>query len=148
MGKDPYESGLLKKSPYVSKETVFAKVVAILDFASEERGLKLISQPSRAVREGDVHELIITSDKSASPGGCVNEVSYIAFVKVQNSGVILKNDVVKHNGKRMGTLAGFDETHMPNHQNILLYSPDRISSRQLGIQLGDMISFGMENENK
>jgi hypothetical protein len=142
---DPYKSGMLTKSPYVKKNTVEGIVVAVLDFAAENRGLQLIAQPSRAVKRGDVHELMITDDAEAAPDRIVNPVSYLAFVCIENSGVILRNDSVHLNGKKIGKIAGFDETHMPNHQNIVIQADQRFTGLDKGIELGDTFRFAMDS---
>ncbi len=147
MAIDPYKSGMLKKSPYVNKTAVDGVVVAVLDFAAEERGLQLIAQPSRAVISGDVHELMITDDAEAGPDRTVNRVSYLAFVCIENSGVLLRNDSVYLNGELIGQLAGFDETHLPNHQNIVIQSKQRYTGLEKGIQPGDIFRFAMDSGN-
>ncbi|HZR97124.1 MAG TPA: hypothetical protein VFE37_00370 [Chloroflexota bacterium] len=38
-------------------------------------------------------------------------------------------------------LVGFDECHMPNHLNIVVYSPDWRGGRSRGLALGDPVSF-------
>jgi hypothetical protein len=145
LGIDPYKTGMLKKSPYVKKTTVDAVVVAVLDFAAENRGLQLIAQPSRAVIKGNVHELMITNDTEAAPDRTVDPVSYLAFVCVENSGVLLRNDNVYLNEVKIGKLAGFDETHMPNHQNIVIQSDQRFTGLEKGIELGDIFRFAMDS---
>jgi hypothetical protein len=148
MSVDPYKAGMLTKSPYTVKEAVLAKVVAVLDFASDQRGLQLIQQPSRAVKEGEVHELIVTMDKNAAPASKVNQVAYLAFVAINNSGVILRNDQVTCNGNVIGTIAGFDETHMPNHQNIVIFGTSDATGHELGFKIGDIFTFSMDKETK
>ncbi|MGI5840004.1 MAG: DUF6917 domain-containing protein [bacterium] len=143
MSIDPYKSGMLQKSPYADKVAVTGEVVAILDFATNRRGLRLISQPSRAVRAGEVHELILTGEEQAGPDQEVNDVAYLAFIEFRNAGVLVKGDAVTKNGDFLGELAGFDETHMPNHQNIVLRGPAKATGVQIGLQTGDEISFRM-----
>jgi len=143
MGIDPYKSGMLQKSPYAGKIAVTGKIVAILDFATDRRGLHLISQPSRAVKAGEVHELVMTDEAEAGPDKEVNDVAYLAFIEIRNAGVLLKGDTVEKNGQVIGELAGFDETHMPNHQNIVIRGPAKATGVQLGLQLGDEIIFRM-----
>lgn len=146
MSIDPYKSGMLQKSPYAAKIAVTGKVIAILDFATDRRGLRLISQPSRAVKKGEVHELILTGEAGAGPDKEVNDVAYLAFIEILNAGVLLKGDAVMMNGQSIGELAGFDETHMPNHQNIIIRGPAKATGVQIGLQTGDEIIFQMMKE--
>jgi len=39
-------------------------------------------------------------------------------------------------GNKIGTIAGFDITHMPNHLNIVISSEERISGKEQGLELG------------
>jgi len=51
-------------------------------------------------------------------------------------------------GKEIGTLVGFDETHMPNHLNILLYGPERRTGQQFGLKGGDTVIIEPGPEEK
>ncbi|HUG14081.1 MAG TPA: hypothetical protein VMM78_03600 [Thermomicrobiales bacterium] len=107
------------ESPYFSKTDVVGQVVAVLRGVTDQRGLQIEGYRSRAVRAGDVHELMIT-DEPADIGKTVNHVALIAFFEVTQGGVLLQHDRVTIDGADIGRLAGFNETHMPNHQNICL----------------------------
>ena len=48
-------------------------------------------------------------------------------------------DKVSWNNSLLGIVAGFDNTHMPNHQNIILYSPKISTGKKLNIELEDKI---------
>ncbi len=48
-------------------------------------------------------------------------------------------DKVYWNNNLLGIVAGFDDTHMPNHQNIILYSPKISIGKKLNIRLEDKI---------
>ena len=43
----------------------------------------------------------------------------------------------------VGTVIGFDETHLPNHLNIVIYTVSLVTGRDLGAQLGDEVRFEM-----
>ena len=138
---DPYASGMVKKSPYVQKKIVTGKIVAILDAIIEQRGLKLITPHSRAIKKNEIHELIVTEEKSAAPGKMVNSVAYVCFFEVEEGGVIVIGDEVSIGSKLIGKVAGFDGTHMPNHQNIILYTPKKKTGVELKINLNEEISI-------
>ncbi len=142
MSVDPYKAGMLTKSPYAAKCEVTGRIVAILDFATAQRGLRLISQPSRAVRRGEVHELILTEEPKAGPDQTVNDVAYLGFMEMETGGILLRGDTVTLGGEAIGQIAGFDETHMPNHQNIVILGQKR-TGVEAGLHLGDTISFNM-----
>lgn len=136
---DPYASGLITTSPYYSKRIIQSSVVAILQLDAKNRGLKLIQPQSRALKKNEIHELMVTDETGVKAGDTVNSVAYIAFIEIQIGGVMVVGDEVFCNNVLLGTVAGFDDTHMPNHQNIVLYSPNRITGKDLNIKLEDPI---------
>ena len=143
---DPYASGLIIKSPYGPKRIIQGSVVAILQLNLENRGLKLIQPQSRVLKKNEIHELIVTDEKGAKPGAIVNNAAYIAFIEIQIGGVMVVGDEVYCNNILLGTVAGFDDTHMPNHQNIVLYSSKRNTGKDLNINLEDPIVINTKKE--
>jgi len=138
---DPYKSGMFKSNPYAKKKPLNGNLVVVLDGKYEERGLQLIPQPSRCLLANEVHELILT-DENKKPGDVVNKIAYIGFFVVKESTVITVGDEVKINGRVIGKIAGFDETHMPNHYNIVIYGDERISGNERNLELDDEIVIG------
>ncbi len=141
MSKEPHGSAILDKYPYAAKTDVVGKLVCILDARSEERGMELIIHPSRALRRGEIHELAITDDPEAGPEHTVDRVAYLAFFSVEEGGIVLVGDKVKVGKQEMGRVAGFDLTHFPNHMNILVRSTERKTGPELGLSLGDSVTF-------
>ncbi|MGB9868200.1 MAG: DUF6917 domain-containing protein [Bacillota bacterium] len=136
---DPY-AGLFKKSPYFDKCDIVGRVVAVLDARLQNRGLSLIAQPSRAVRAGEVHELIAT-EEDAGPGKNVTTAIYVAFVEILCGGVLLAGDKVIINAQEVGKLAGFDETHFPNHMNMVMRCARALTGREMQLKPGDTVVF-------
>ena len=58
-----------------------------------------------------------------------------------NSGVILVDDPVVYKGIEIGKIAGYDDTHLPNHQNVIVKSTVKRSGDELNIKTGDEIIF-------
>lgn len=143
---DPYVDGLLKSSIYVEKFTVKGQLVAILNGEVENRKLQLIEAPSRALRRTEIHELILTVDRKASPGAEVDPISYVAFFEVTEPGIVLAGDCIFLAGNHAGSLAGYDETHMPNHMNIVFFSEKRRTGLTMGLELGAEIRFEHKEE--
>jgi hypothetical protein len=138
---DPYAAGMVQGPrdwPHVELE---ARFVAVLKDHRDGRGLQLIRPATRAIRRYEIHELILTNEADAGPGKTVNAASYIAFCEFITGGMLVEGDQVVINGQSIGEIAGFDETHMPNHQNIVIRGPKRLTGRELGAQLGDPIKF-------
>lgn len=138
--KDPYTSGMFKVNPYAQKSPVSGSLCVVLRGEIPKRGLKLIAQPSRCLNLGQVHELILT-DEVASADGIVDNIAYLGFFTVSTPGVIVAGDEVMLGAKSIGTLLGFDETHMPNHQNIVIKVSKLASGETAGAKLGDTIEF-------
>ncbi|MDR0469606.1 MAG: hypothetical protein LBH09_06490 [Peptococcaceae bacterium] len=139
--KDPYASGMFKESPYFAKSDIEGKLVTVLQGTYEDRGLELIKPVSRCVKRYDIHELIMSDEEGAAPGARVDRIAYLGFVEILQGGVIIEGDGVFRNGECIGFVAGFDETHMPNHQNIVIRCEERVTGAGSGCALGDEITF-------
>ncbi|MEW6244968.1 MAG: hypothetical protein AB1497_12090 [Bacillota bacterium] len=125
----------LRFNPYHAKVPVKGRLVVVLDGQLTDRGLSLIQQPSRALKAGEIHELIVTTE-AAGPGQCVEEIAYVAFAEITSGGVALVGDEVIVEGDTLGHLAGFDETHSPNHLNVVVRSASLRSGAEMGLKLG------------
>lgn len=116
---DPYASGMFKSNPYAAKTPILGELVVVLRGTYPNRDLMLITPPSRALNLGEVHELIIT-DQPCKPGDKVDPIAYLGFFAVTSPGIMVVGDQLSIAGQVVGTIAGFDETHMPNHLNIVV----------------------------
>lgn len=100
-----------------------------------ERQLVPSRLQTRCVREGDVHEFI---SHAPVPGdGPINDVSYLGFGTFTASGVVAVSDALAG----IGVVSGFDETHMPNHLNILVQVTDPATGCELGMTAGDAFAI-------
>jgi hypothetical protein len=138
---DPYKTGMFKKNPYHAKTDVEGSLVVVLDGNFENRGLSLITQPSRCVKQYDIHELIASDEEDIKPGSTVNKIAYLGFAEIASGGVIISGDEVFCGDERIGTVAGFDETHMPNHLNIVIKCEKRLSGAERGFKLRQPVKF-------
>lgn len=139
MGREPYLT--LTRDPYWVKSDVEGRVVAVLDLVTSGRNLELITARSRVVKSGDIHELVLTGQYDAAPGTIVNDAVYLAFVEIISGGVLQSGDQVLWGDTRLGTLAGFDETHFPNHYNLVIKAEGPRTGRDAGVRLGDRVTF-------
>jgi len=142
MDMDPYKRGLIKRVPCAKKSRVLSKLVAIMDMEVKKRSLQLISSYTRALLKNEIHELIITDEKGAGPGKKVDNISYLGFVEIEKGGVAAAGDKVSLEGKIIGEVAGFDETHMPNHWNIIIKSSKKATGTELNASVGGEVIFG------
>ncbi len=143
-GKDPYAAGMFAANPYAMKRDIEAELVVVLEGRIEERGLALMKPISRCVCRHEIHELIITDDAEAGPGKTVNPIAYLGFMEISRGGVIVAGDRVFLGEECIGAIAGFDETHMPNHLNIVVRSPSRFTGMEKGARLGQSVRILIE----
>ena len=138
MSDRPYDPKLITPSVYGDRRPVMGEVVALLHITFDDRGLKLIQSRSRALRKGEVHELMVTDEEGAAPGGGADRVSAVAFFEVERGGLAVVGDAVTVAGKFLGHVAGYDMTHMPNHMNVLV---KRESLETPPISVGDRLEI-------
>jgi len=127
---------------YAANRPVTGPVVTVLDSTHEARGLKLISTYSRALRKNSIHELIATDETDKKPGGTVDRIAYLAFFEVNRGGCVIVGETLWLGQWPVGRVVGFDETHEPNHINIIIGVKQRKTGRQLKFSVGKKIRFG------
>lgn len=138
---DPYARNMFGNfNPYFAKRQTTGSLAVVLDGMFDDRGLELISPSSRAVKTSEIHELIL-SDEETGPGQRVNRIAYVGFVEINRGGVIVVGDSVHIGDTVVGTVAGFDETHMPNHLNIVL-AGNRKTGRELNLSVENIVTIG------
>jgi len=148
MSKEPHLVPPTKGLSYVMKKDVKAKMVTIADSQREDRGMDLIIQKSRAVIKGHIHEAVVTEDPKAGPGKAVNSVAYLGMMEITVAGLIVIGDDVFTNGVKIGEVIGFDETHFPNHMNILIRVKKLSTGFKMGLKLGSCIRFSLKSNIK
>ncbi len=134
----PYDFTQIKPSVYGDKRPVEAEIVAVLHVEFKDRGLEFIQTKSRAVKLNEIHELMITDEQDAAPGGGADRVRAIAFMEITKSGLIVVGDDVTIEGDKLGSLAGYDVTHMPNHINVVVKAE---SLDEPSLRVGDKVRF-------
>ncbi|ODA39685.1 hypothetical protein [Desulfosporosinus sp. BG] len=137
---DPYQAGFFCENPYAAKRVIKGRLVVILKGKLEQRGLELIPTISRAVLKDEVHELIVTDQENAGPGSKVDKIAYIGFVEITAGGVMTVGDTLTCQDKVLGRVVGFDETHLPNHLNIVLASDTRSDGVEQNLNLESEIT--------
>ena len=127
---------------YAANRPVKGAVVTVLDSTHEARGLKLISTYSRALPKNSIHEIIATDETGKKPGDTADKIAYLAFFEVTRGGCIIVGETLFVDGQAIGEIIGFDETHEPNHINIIIGVKSRQTGPQLRIKAGSKIKFG------
>ncbi|MFD8212270.1 Gfo/Idh/MocA family protein [Streptomyces sp. NPDC059697] len=129
-----------------SKNPVSTKVVRLLFHVTENRGMTLSPWGSRAIPAGQIHELVTTTDRPSAEGDRVDRAGFLGFVEFQDPAMLCRGDEVwvRQPGRadrRIGTLAGFDECHYPNHYNVLIDSDRLWTAGDISLEPGDEIRF-------
>lgn len=143
MGKDPYTSPV----PYTAigstvRRQLIGYLVAVSGRSSDSRGLVLIPQPTRVICRYQIHELMTTDEAEAAPGKEVNRISVVGWFEVIQGTSLIADNPVYLNGRNVGSLAGFDDTHAPNHYNLVVRTPSRFSGLYVGLKVGDEVRIG------
>ncbi|MFE5729639.1 DUF6917 domain-containing protein [Streptomyces sp. NPDC056528] len=110
--------------------------VAVMEHRRLSRGMKLERWRTRALPAGTVHELMTTPAPPPAGGDRVDEVSYLGFAEFTGGLLAVGDAVHEADGKLLGHVLGFDDTHLPNHMNVVLLSEDRRTGRQRGLVPG------------
>lgn len=126
---------------YAERKEVVGEVVTVLDAKADSRGLWLIATYSRALTRYSIHELILTDEAEPKLGEAVNRIAYLCFFEVSDGGVILVGDKLYLSDRLIGTIKGFDETHLPNHLNIIVYAANRQTGKELNFKIGSKLYF-------
>lgn len=127
---------------YTSKRHVEGELVYVFCMKADHRWMRLEEIPSRALRTGEIHELILSDNPGLKPGTGVRDVSYVGFFEVAVSGIAEIGDEVWAGGVRLGSLAGFDMTHTPNHLNIVVATQKAQTGAEMGFHVGTPVRFG------
>ena len=145
---DPHEQKRVTRDHYYQKTELAGRLFAILDWQVTDRDLTLIPHLSRAVRRGEVLELILTDEKNAQPGDTINRVAYLGFIEMGETGLLVSGDRVKIGEEEIGDLIGFDETHMPNHLNVVLRVDEPKTGREMDLKLDTLCIFAGIQEDR
>ncbi len=135
---DPYLSGLVSKNPFHKKLPVSGSIAAVLSLKYDKRGMKLMPQRSRALLKNEIHELMLT-DETAASDDPVDRIFCLGFFEVSSGGIVVEGDTLKIGDRVIGTVAGFNSDHMPNHLNIVIYSAAADTGEKLGIELKEAV---------
>lgn len=132
---------------FSDKATIVASLVAVMDHRRHDRALCLSGFKTRCVRRGEIHEFLLCMppENDASP---IDDVSYLGFAEIQTPGVIAVGDRVILDEEQVGTIYGFDDTHMPNHMNIVLKGSSLKNGAERGLRIAQSLYINPPREEK
>ncbi len=123
------------------KRAVESVVVKLLHHKRTDRGMTLAPYETRCVRSGDIHELVTTDHFEAAQGDRIDRAGFLGFIEITRAGVIEVGDEVVHQGRVLGHVLGFDESHFPNHYNILVSSRTILVADDANLRVEEQITF-------
>ena len=103
MSEAPYDPRLITPSVYGDRRPIVGEVVALLHITFEERKLELIHSLSRTLAKNEIHELMVTDEQEAAPGGGADRVSAVAFFEVKEGGLAVVGDHLSVGGEVLGS---------------------------------------------
>lgn len=133
------------KTLFSNKLTVLGRWSGVMNHHRKDRGLELSEFRTRCIRQGEIHEFLVcaTPKDLTQP---INDVAYLGFGEILHGGVVEIGDDVYLGDTLFGKILGFDETHMPNHYNIVIESKKPITGFAFGLNPADMFSIVMGKE--
>jgi hypothetical protein len=114
---------------YGAKRAILGEVVT--EVKAHGRGLHLSKDWSRAIKQGDIHEIMVTKSL-LNPGDELKEFTAVAFFEAYQGSHSVIGDILYLNEKEVGTLVGYEMNHMPNHMNIVFMVTEEPPDFKLG----------------
>jgi hypothetical protein len=130
--------------PNYIKQMDFAEIesrfVAILGHQSPDRGMVASPYHTRCIQAGEIHELVYVAE---SHDGLIdlNDAWYLGFIEFRQGGVLAKGMTIEIDGQAKGQLIGFDDTHFPNHLNLLISAQNPQTGQEMNLKLNDSCYF-------
>lgn len=121
------------------KRTLQARCVQLFVHSSPDRNMDCACWDTRCIKKGEIHEIVTTDGNLIADR--IPRIGFVGFFEFSNGGIVEKGDTILFQGKSIGTVLGFDESHSPNHYNIVIRSQELLTSDSLAMQLEDEISF-------
>ncbi|MCB1744597.1 MAG: hypothetical protein KDK91_29795 [Gammaproteobacteria bacterium] len=141
MTSNETDNGTQSLLRYTAKRDVTGALVYVFCMRADNRQMALEPLVTRALQRGEIHELIVSQSPDIDPGKPVPDVAYIGFFEIEQGGIAEVGDDVFAGDRRLGRLAGFDLTHMPNHLNVVVATDQALTGAELSLALGAPIVF-------
>jgi hypothetical protein len=142
---DPFAASTRHFPPTYPRLAPSGSFVGVLNNKREKRAFQLITPNTRAIRRHEIHEIVVTDETGAAPGGIVNRIAGLGFVEFTEGGILAQGDVLLVGSSAIGEVVGFDESHMPNHQNIIVRGAEVRTGVERGFRLRDAVTFRVQN---
>lgn len=126
----------------MNKRQLAGFFVALMTHSRTDRGMRLTEFRTRCIPAGEIHEMVTTDQSDAVLGDKIDRVGYLGFAEIASGGVMEVGDPVRIAGTQIGRVLGFDDTHYPNHYNILIATDRLLTSQDIDVDVESPITFG------
>jgi len=123
------------------KRAVTGSLVKLLVHTREDRGMVLLPFETRCLQRWEIHELVTTDQAEAAAGDRIDRVGFLGFAEIETGGVVERGDALIADGRRIGTVLGFDDCHFPNHLNVIVATERLETATTAGLALGGAMRF-------
>jgi hypothetical protein len=65
----------------------------------------------------------------------------LGFAEISTGGIIVVGDIMRLGSKKIGIVCGFDETHAPNHINVVIRTENRKTGAERKISPSAPVEF-------
>lgn len=100
-----------------------------------DRNLRMEKFTTRCLRSGEIHELLLCAPQE-SQRPRIDRVAYLGFGEICSGGVVEVGDRFSCHACT-GHVLGFDETHYPNHYNVIIVAEPALCGERLDLRPGD-----------
>lgn len=122
-----------------SKLPVRTSLVRLLFHETVGRGMRLAPAGSACISRGEIHELVVTTDDTDRAGAVVDHVAYVGFIEFLDPAMLTRGDTFWVGDRLLGEFAGYDESHMPNHLNLVLRGECLVTAEDLDLRPADVV---------
>ncbi|PIN85098.1 MAG: hypothetical protein COV47_03925 [Candidatus Diapherotrites archaeon CG11_big_fil_rev_8_21_14_0_20_37_9] len=129
---------------FISKKINLKAVVsAVMGHKRNDRAMEMSEWKTRCIKAGDIHELLVSTEYTGNHNETLNSFVYLGFFDFKKGGVIeIGDQVTTTSGALIAEIIGFDDTHLPNHINIVAKSKDNKTGEEFGLKPGQKVFIG------
>jgi hypothetical protein len=118
---------------FSAKIDIEGKWVAVMKHSRNDRSMKLGFFQTRCLKREEIHEFIVC-DREAEVTSTIDNVAYLGFGEITQGGVVEVGDCLYCGETIVGQVVGFDETHLPNHFNIIIQGESLATGYSFGLK--------------
>lgn len=111
-----------------------------MDHERHNRSLCIGSYKTRCIQEKEIHEFMMC-EQSTDISVPINYIAYLGFGEFALGGVIEVGDLLYSGEKLIGEIVGFDNTHFPNHYNIVVQGNNCVTGAACHLSLNSVFSI-------